>query len=98
MLRASKTRQAVRLLGAAAVAGALSAGLLVTPVSAGAVNGIKNSSYSTKSAAVNGVGYQSKGDAVNGVKVNGVGVNGVGAGRHFWTKDDVNGVRTVNGV
>jgi hypothetical protein len=47
---------------------------------------------------VNGVGYQSKGDAVNGVKVNGVGVNGVGAGRNFWTRDDVNGVRTVNGV
>jgi len=55
----------VRLLGKAAVAGAVAAGLMVAPVSASAVNGVKKASYSTETETKTS---KSKSGDVNGVK------------------------------
>lgn len=99
MPRVTKARRAVRLLGAAAVAGVLSAGLLAAPVTAGAVNGVKSSSSDTSRADVNGVAYRAESGTVNGVKkVNGVGARGVGPRSDLQLTTDVNGVKKVNGV
>ena len=103
-MRTSVVRQAGRLLGAAVAAGALSAGLLATPVFAGGVNGVKIESRVEVRADVNGVSYSSKtakGKVVTG-DVNGVGVNGVvhspKVGTFGFQTGGVNGVKAVNGV
>ena len=52
-------------MGKAAVAGAVAAGLMVAPVSASAVNGVKKASYSTETETKTS---KSKSGDVNGVK------------------------------
>jgi hypothetical protein len=90
MLRASRVRQGVRLLGAAVAAGALTVGLLASP--AAAVNGVR------KTASFGGVSDVFALSGGSGLAGSGQHVNGVGF-HSYWEhiSPNVNGVRWSSG-
>ena len=84
-------------MGKAAVAGALATSLLVIPVSAGAVNGVKSYAYSTQTKTETS---KSRSGEVNGVrKAGGVSQRGMGTEkRSYGAKSDLRIISAVNGV